>query len=71
MRKLLKLTIILAAIVIGAPACDAQAQQTAVPAPFPVQITSGTKRSFPTPEETATACTAESLAACTISFMQP
>ena len=43
MRKLLKLTIILAAIVIGAPACDAQAQQTAVPAPFPVQITRGTK----------------------------
>lgn len=43
MRKLLKLTIILAAIAVWAPACDAQTQQTAVPAPLPVQITSGRK----------------------------
>ena len=43
MRKILKLAIILGAIAGWAPACEARAQQTVLPAPLPAQITSGRK----------------------------
>ncbi|HKW34355.1 MAG TPA: hypothetical protein VJN92_15190 [Candidatus Acidoferrum sp.] len=43
MRKHLKLAVILGVSAGLAPACEARAQQTALPAPLPAQITSGKK----------------------------